>query len=380
MGWRSAPILGVRLYIGLSWLIVFGLIVIALEALGVFPAEVSTALRWLAAVAIALLFFASVAVHELAHAVVARRFGVDVSEIGLGIIGTQGQLERRAATPRGEMAIALAGPLLSLAIGSLAIIAWVMLGNAGDGSLTIVADVLWLVGMSNVLLGALNLLPGFPFDGGRVVRAALWARTRDFLRSSRLASLAGRGVAYAVIAIGLLWAATGGQNILNGAWLALLGWFLNQAARMHYRRLEATQLVEGLSVGDVMDEQYAVVGPNLTLDTLLGQQEIEGTVAVYPVTDDGRLLGTLDVDRARRYPRQRWPTLRVGEVMTTAERLPSLTALSSVMEALTFFDRTRAQALPVIDSPATRRLVGMITREGLVDVLRRRRKATELAA
>ena len=380
MGWRSPPLFGVRVFIGVSWLVVFLLIVVALEALGVFPAELPLFVRWLSAVAIGLLFFASVALHELAHAVAARRAGVEVSEVGLGIIGTQGQLERRAATARGELSIALAGPLVSLVIGGLAMAAWALVTAAGGAELTIVADILWLVGMSNVLLGALNLLPGFPFDGGRALRALLWARTHEFLRSSRLASLAGRGVAYSVIALGLLWAATGGQNILNGAWLALLGWFLNQAARMHYRRLEANQLVEGLNVGDVMDEEYAVVGPNLTLDTLLDQQEIEGTVAVYPVTDDGRLVGTLDVERARRYPRQRWPTLRVGEVMTAAERLPALTALTSVMEALMFFDRTRAQALPVIDSPATRRLVGMITREGLVDVLRRRRKQAELAA
>jgi Zn-dependent protease len=369
MGWRSPPILGVRLAIGVSWLIALVLIVVALEALRVFPVDLPAEVRWLAATAIALLFFASVALHELAHAVVARRVGVNVSEVGLGIIGTQGQLEREAATPRAEVAIALAGPLLSVVVGGLLVGLWLLVGR-GEGALVVVGEIAWLVGVSNLLLGGVNLLPGHPFDGGRVVRALLWARTGSFLRGSKLASYAGRGLAYLTIAAGLAWAATG--EVLNGAWLALLGWFLNQAARTHYRRLEVSRLVEGLSVGEVMEQEYEVVGPNLTLDTLLGQQALEGTTIVYPVTDGGRLVGTIDVDRARRLSPKRWPSLRVGEVMTIADRLPPLTALSSVMDALTFFDRTRAQALPVTDGPATRRLVGMITREGVIDALRAR--------
>jgi Zn-dependent protease len=370
-GWRIGPIFGVRLVVTLSWLIVFLLIVVSLEALRAFPAELPVELRWLAATAVGALFFVSVALHEIAHAVVARRAGVEVTDIGLGIIGTQGQLERQAATPRAEAAIALAGPLVSLLVGALLVGLWLLVGR-GEGELAVVGDVVWLVGISNVLLGALNLLPGFPFDGGRVVRAAWWARTHDFLRGSRLATVCGRLLGYGVIGVGLAWAATGEQNIINGAWLALVGWFLSQSARTHYRRLEVSRLVEGMSVGDVMEQEYSVIGPNLTLDTLLEQQEIEGTVAVYPVTDDGRLVGTVDIERVRRVPRQRWPSLRVGEVMTLADRLPPLTALSSVMDALFFFDRTRAPALPVVDSPATRRLVGMLTRDGLVDVLRAR--------
>lgn len=378
MAWRIGPLLGVRLVVSLSWLVVFVLIIVALEALQVFPAEIPAVVRWLGAALVGLSFFASVAVHELAHAFVARRAGVPVSEVGLAIIGTQGQLERRAATPRAEAAIAIAGPLVSLAIGGLLMGLWAAVGRDPASALLVVGEVAWLLGMSNVLLGAVNLLPGFPFDGGRLLRAVLWARTQDFMRGSRLASLAGRALAYAVIALGLAWAATG--EVLNGAWLALLGWFINQAARMHFRRLEVNQLVEGLSVGDVMDREYPVIGPNLTLDTLLEQQALEGTVSVYPVTDDGRLVGALDIERARRHPRGRWTSLRVGEVMTLADRLPPLTTLSSVMDALLFFDRTRARALPVTDGTAARRLVGMLTREGLIDVLRARsRAASQLA-
>jgi Zn-dependent protease len=376
-GWRIGPIFGVRVVLGLSWVIVFLLIVLALEALRVFPQELPPVVRWAGAAAVAVLFFGSVMAHEVVHAVVARRQGVDIDEVGLSIIGTQGQLERAAPTPRGDLAIALVAPLVSLVIGGLFAAAWFVLPAAEPGSALVVArEVVRLLALSNMLLGAINLLPGAPFDGGRAVRAVMWARS-DFVTGSRLAARVGRVLAYAVIALGLAWAATG--QVLNGAWLALLGWFLNQAAVMQHRRVEVNRLVEGLSVGDVMQHEYAVVGPNLTLDTLLGQHEMGDGANVYPVTDEGRLLGAVEIERARRYPRQRWTELRVGEVMTKADRLPRLTVLSSALDALLIFDRSRATAIPVTDAADRSRLVGMLTRDGLLDVLRARRKRLDAA-
>lgn len=377
LGWRIGPLFGVRLVISFSWLVVFVLIVLALEALRVFPQELPAIARWLAAAAVGLLFFTSVVVHELIHAVVARRHGVDVDEVGLSIIGTQGQLERQAATPRGELAIALVAPLASLGLGGLLAGLWFVLPASGEpGSATVIArEVVRLLALTNALLGAINLLPGVPFDGGRAVRAVAWARRGDFMAASQLAARAGRLLAYLIIALGLAWAATG--EVLNGAWLALLGWFLNQAAQMQHRRAEINRLVDGLSVGDVMEHEYAVVGPNLTLDTLLGQHELGATMNVYPVTEGDRLLGAVEIERARRYPRQRWPDLRVGEVMTGVERLPRLTVLSSALDALMIFDRGRASAIPVTDTADARRLVGMLTRDGMISVLRARRRRLE---
>jgi Zn-dependent protease len=378
LGWRIGPIGGVRLAVNLSWLIVFVLIVLALEGVRMFPVELPPLMRWAASAAVAVLFFASVIAHELVHAIVARRSGVPVDEIGLSIIGTQGQLERTAPTPRGELSIALSGPIVSLVVGGALLGLWLALPPAAAADPTgVVRQVVWLIGTSNLLLGAVNLLPGTPFDGGRAARALLWARTGDLMRASAIAASAGRLLAYGVVGIGLAWAATG--DVLNGAWLALLGWFLSQASQMQHRRVEINRLVEGLSVGEVMEHDYAVIGPNLTLDTLLNQHAMGGATNVYPVTDEGRLLGAVEIERARRYPRQRWPQMRVGEVMTTADRLPRLTVVSSAMEALMIFDRSRATALPVTDVADRARLVGMLTRDGLLNVLRARRRRLDAA-
>ena len=380
MSWRSGPFYGVRIVVSASWLLIFALIVLALEALRVFPAEVPTALRWLAAAAVGVLFFMSVVGHELAHAVIARRYDVDVQEVGLSIVGTQGELERRAASPRGDLLIAVSGPLISLLVGGLLLGLALLLPAPRDVGPTagLVRAVIALVGMANVLLGAVNLLPGAPFDGGRALRALLWARSGDVVTASRTASRAGRLLGYGMIGMGIAWAAFG--QTLDGVWLAVLGWFLNQAAQAQQRRLEINRIVEGLSVGDVMEHDYAVIRPSLTLDTLLDQHALGSAARVYPVTEGGRLLGAIEIERVRRLPRQQWPSTRVSEVMTGADRLPRLTVLSTVMEALLLFDRSRAAALPVTDTADRHRLVGMLTRDGLLNVLRARRQRLDAPA
>jgi Zn-dependent protease len=377
-GLLLGPVFGLRVRVHLSWVFIVALIVlfVADSAAPTAPggsAEIpfGTLVRWLIGVAVAALFFVSVLIHELAHAFVARRFGLPVEEITLLVFGGPTQAgDEEAPHPRAEAMIAGSGPLLSLAVGGGLLAVWaVTLGASAEG-LLVLGAICWWTGMANVLLGGLNLVPGFPMDGGRLLRAAFWAATKDFVKGTQAASAAGRLSGLTLVALGIWWAVS--SDLIIGAWLAITGLFLRQAATMSFRRVEVGQLVEGVEVAEVMDQNVAVVGPNLTLDTLLDQHTRGDGAGMYPVTVDGSLVGTLDVRRAHRVPRNRWPTTRVSDVMTSGDAIDTLTERSAVIDALLRFENSRAVAIPVVDASDPRRLLGILTRDRLIEALRRR--------
>lgn len=364
-------VLGVRVRVHPSWLFVLALVVLSLVAVGVpGEAQLPNPLRWTLAAVVAALFFGSVLLHELAHALVARRRGLAVEEITIFVFGGPPNVEQEAPDARSEAVIAGAGPLVSLALAGIALGLWLLTRDATTELAALASGVCWWVGMSNLLLAGFNLIPGFPMDGGRLLRAALWGATRDFMRATRLATIGGRAFAYGMIALGLAWA-VGGEVIL-GIWLAFIGWFLNQAAEGSYRRVEFSQLVQGIRVGDVMDRDVAVVGPNLTLDTLVDQHLMTGRASLYPVTMDGTLVGTVDISQVSRVPRSSWSSTRVTDVMTRGEQMETLTQPVSVMEAMTRFEETGVPAIPVVAEDDGRQLLGLLTRDGLLRALRHR--------
>jgi Zn-dependent protease len=369
------PFFGVRVVVTLSWLIVLAIVVVALEMLGIFSAELPQAGRLGLAALVGLLFLLSLAVHELAHAFVARRVGLPVSEVRLAVIGSQGELEKSPPRGRGDVAIALAGPLVSLLIGGLAMAASLSLGVPPDPWVAGLAEVVWLVGLSNLLIGGLNLLPGHPFDGGRIVRGVVMERTGDANRAARLSLQAGRLLSFAMMGLGIALALSG--RFIDGIWLVVLGWLLVQSNKLHVRRVEVEQLVSGLVVSDVMARDFSVVPPSLTIDALLDQHQQAGDDAppLYPVTHHDELLGAVEVKQLERMGQGERQATRVEDVMTARDRLPVLTREVSVMDALQSFDRTRAEALPVIDDGYPPRVVGMLSRGGLVRALRARRAA-----
>jgi Zn-dependent protease len=371
------PIAGVRVVVSTSWLIIAVIVVLVLEALGIFGPILAQPVRILLSVAVAGLFLISLGLHELAHALAARRLGVDVDEVGLSVIGTQGDLERRATSGRAEIAIALAGPLVSLPLGAVLVGLSLLAQPGGDPWLVAVGHVAWLVGLANLLVGALNLLPGYPFDGGRLLRGIVWSRTGSFERASGVSLLAGRLLAYAVMGVGLALAMALPDRLIDAIWLVVLGWLFHQSNKLYQRRLEVERLVAGLQVGDVMEPNVPVVMPSLTIDALLAQYEQSKDTPVYPVTAGGVLVGAVDVGRARRLSHKARMSTRVEDLMTRLEKLTLLTAPTSVMDALASFDRSRAEALPVVDEAEPSRLVGILTRQGLVLALRARRSAQQ---
>jgi Zn-dependent protease/predicted transcriptional regulator len=372
-GFKLVTLAGVRIIIHPSWLVIFALLVTSLAAFGggTVRADLSELARWTLAVIVALLFFVSVIIHELAHALVARRLGLPVNEITLFVFGGAAKMEREAPDARTEALVAGAGPLSSGILGLLFLAASLPLRDAEGELLGVISWVCYWLGVGNLLLAGFNLIPGFPMDGGRILRAIAWRWTHDFVRATEIASLVGRAIAYLIIGVGLVISLQGTTNaIINGIWLVVIGWFLNRAAALSYRQVAFERLMAGVKVKDVMETDVSVVNPNLTLDTLMEQHVLHGESGLYPVTQDGNLLGTVDVRQVSRVPRSDWSTTRVTDVMKARDAVPTITEPQPLMDAVTRFDETGLPALPVVDTANPLRLMGMLTRESVFRAVR----------
>ena len=266
-----ARVFGVRITVHPTWLFIFGLVVIWYgSAGGPVTGTVLTPLgRWIVAPIAATAFFASVLIHELAHAFVARSRGMRVDEVTLFIFGGAARMDRDAPSARTELAVGLAGPAASGILGAVLVVVGTVLSGMTGVFEAVAAELAVGLGVVNLLLAVFNLVPAFPMDGGRILRALLWSLTHDFERATRLATRLARGFGVVVIGAGLVIAFV--VDPVAGLWAGLIGWFIYRAAEGDYRRVQLTRMMEGVVVRDVMDRDVAVVSPTLTLDTFVEQ-------------------------------------------------------------------------------------------------------------
>jgi Zn-dependent protease/CBS domain-containing protein len=260
----------------------------------------------------AVLFFGSVLVHELAHAVVSQARGIRVQDITLFLFGgaTRARVESRG--PGDEFLIALVGPLTS---GLLAGLFGIVASLGGEDLSRPLAGTLGYLAWTNLLLAGFNLVPGFPLDGGRLLRSAIWKATGSLGRATRVASVAGQVVGWLLVAAGVAWLLAG--DLAGGIWFAFIGWFLVQAARSSYQELQLQQLLRGVEAEEVMAGDLRRIPPDLTL-----QQAVDGYFMRYdhsgfPVEEQGRTIGLLTLRGVRQVPREQWPTHRVRDHMVS---------------------------------------------------------------
>jgi Zn-dependent protease/predicted transcriptional regulator len=346
----------------IAWLLAFGLAVGALPELA---PEYAQGLYWVASVTAALVFFVSLLAHEMAHALVARSLGLPVEGITLWALGGVSRLGGDASNARDEFRIAIAGPATSLVLGAVFFLTSVGLGLAGVPTL-LVATVGWL-GTVNVLLALFNLVPAFPLDGGRVVRAALWARHGDRVRATRSASTAGMVFGYVLIGLGAVMFMAGG--LFQGLWFAILGWFVITVARGETAQVEQRQLLEGVTVRDVMSAPPFCVPGDLTVAELIDRYVLTHRYSAYPIVDDHQgLLGLVTLDAIRRVPPERRAHTSVLDAATAADDIlqsrPS-TPLADVLPALTTSPVARLVA--VEDG----RVIGLVSHTDVVSCLQR---------
>jgi Zn-dependent protease len=362
---RLGRVLGIEIKLDYSWFIVFILTAWSLAG-QYFPRMYpgwSSATYWVMGVATAVLFFASVVAHELAHSRVSQAHGVPVRDITLFIFGGAAQISEEPKTAGAELSMALVGPLTSLVVAALFGLLW-RVGGAISPYVQSLA--LWLAGI-NVSLGLFNLIPGFPLDGGRVFRAIVWAITGNLRRATGIATGLGRVVAFGFILFGV-WQLFGG-NWTNGLWTAFIGWFIDNAATASYRRLALRDMLSGYTARQVMTSECESVPRGLTLDLLVDAVVIPSGRRCFPVEEKGQLQGLLTLHRIKKVPRHLWRSTRVEQVMIPREELKSV---SPADELNVVFDRMTAEDVnqfPVVEDET---LLGMVARDNLLQFIRTR--------
>jgi Zn-dependent protease len=357
-GFRIARVFGIDIDIHPSWFIILGVLVWSL-ADSVFPSAYvwSRATYWIVAVISALLLFVSVIIHELAHSLIAKRQGIPVKSITLFVLGGVSSLEEESRSPGREALMAGAGPLSSLILGGVAL----AVGRTLSTPETARAILLYL-GSVNVLLGAFNLLPGFPLDGGRVLRAALWKRSGDMLRATKGAARTGTVLGYLMIAVGLVMAFLG--SVLGGIWLAFVGWILTQASQAAYAQTSTEARLAGVRVRELIAPARALVPAGTTLQEAADDYFRGLHTRCLPVgKGDGSLVGVVCLADLRHADPDHWSDESVADVMTPRERVLTLGPEAGAVEALHLMAHRDINQVAVMDGD---HLLGFVERGRLL--------------
>ncbi len=335
---------GIEVRLHWSLIVVFALIVWSL-ADGVFPSEnagLSDGTYLGIAVVAALLFLASILLHELGHSWVARREGIEVDSITLWLFGGVAEFKDRFASSGAEFRVALSGPLVSIGLG----VVFVLIALA-DLPTALDAVAAWL-GYINLILAAFNLLPASPLDGGRVLHAVLWRAKGDFAWATRVASEIGVGFGYLFIALGLVMFIF--QGSFSGAWLAFIGWFLLQGARAEARYFATEEALGGLRVRDLMVRRPVTVEADSTIGRFMDDVAGSHRFTTYPVLDRGSPVGLLAFASVAAVPRAEWDTRRVRDTMIALDEVPLLTEDERAVDALVELSAPTANRGLVVDN------------------------------
>jgi Zn-dependent protease/CBS domain-containing protein len=362
-------ILGIPIRLHISWFLIAALITWSLAA-GYFPQTNPgwSTLTYLIVGAVAsLLFFASVLLHELGHSVLALREGVPVKSITLFIFGGVAQIGREPPTAGAEFRISIAGPLTSLGLAAI-------FGGLGAvlTEYAVVAAPLAYLGSINLLLAAFNMIPGFPLDGGRVLRAALWQFGGGYQNATRWAARAGQVVAFGFIGFGVLQFFLGG--LTNGLWLAFIGWYLNNAARASYQQVALQDMLSGLKARNVMIEQCAPVSSDVRLDRLVEDHVLKNDQRCFFVSDSDDPQGVITLEDVKGVSPAQRERLSAAEVMTPANSAFTADAEDDVWDLVQRMNEDDLRTVPILENG---RLLGVVTLEHLWKQIRLR---GELAA
>ena len=365
-----ARILGFEVRLHLSWLFIVAIVTVTVAGrLSQFQPGIEPVVSWAIGLVGSIGFMFTVVAHELAHAVAARRDGAEATVIVVQFIGSPAPVDVVARSPRAEAAIAIAGPLTSLALGAgLCAAAFAVLGAAP--SLSPVADVLIIVGALDLILAGVSIVPAFPLDGGRLVRALAWARTGDQRAGTRTAGFIGRFTGRVLLIVGLGIILTG--DTLDGIMVGLVGWFLMASARSVERWLVLDDLVQGIRVGEAMEKDLETISPQLTLDTF-APSILDGTVGpALPVVYDDVVVGIVGAAQIRRVPQRNWPSTRTEDVMVGGDDLPTARPDERLTDALERLRVSHLDGLPVLDGTTLR---GVLTRRSIAAILHARADA-----
>lgn len=361
---------GFAVRIDLSWLFIFALVIYFLSQ-GYF-AEQYEDLHWgwhlAMGTAGAIGLFVSIIFHELSHSLVARQYGLPMKGITLFLFGGVAEMTEEPPSAKAEFMMAIAGPISSIGLGSLCIGVWA-LGHAAHWP-PVALTVLGWIGWINLVLAAFNMIPGFPLDGGRALRAAIWHFKGNLRRATEIASKVGAGFGAVLIGLGLFQLALGlvayGTFAIWSLWPVLIGLFIRGAAKQGYQQVLIKQALRGESVRRFMKDEPVTIRPGQTLEDVVQNYVYEHHYKMFPVVDNGELAGCLTTREIKEVPRGEWSQKTVGEVVTGCSPANVITADHDAMDALTQMNTNQVSRLMVVEGD---RLVGVLTLKDLLDFL-----------
>jgi len=363
---RLGKVMGIPIYLHISWFIIFALVTVSLSYQffpSVYP-RWDVRLYWFVGVITSIMFFASVVFHELAHSWFSIRQGIPVRSITLFIFGGVARISRESPKPLEELVMAAAGPVSSLVVAGLFFIIRLLVGADNE---PVYAVASWMLRI-NIALAVFNLIPGFPLDGGRVLRSILWRATGNYKRATRLASWVGQGVAYAFIVAGIGMVFLTG-DWFGGIWLAFIGWFLENAASSSYQQAMLREALKGLKVRDVITRDCVSVPQENTLKQVAQDHIIPAGRSCFLATDGVRLSGIITLKDIKAIPQTQWDTTLLKQAMTPIDQLQIARMEDDATEILDRLDQEDINQLPVIENGS---LVGIVTKENLIRFIRTR--------
>jgi Zn-dependent protease/predicted transcriptional regulator len=363
---KLGRIAGISIGLHYSWFIIALLIALSLaEHFQMVNPHWSGRMLWSAAILTSVLFFLALLLHELAHSLLAKARGLRVREITLFALGGVSQIESEAPDAKGEFWIAIVGPITSVVIG-VVLIAIARLSGWRSGSepaTPLVSVLLWL-GYINIALATFNMIPGYPLDGGRVLRAVIWWITRNADRSTRLASQVGEAVAFMIILLGLFQFFD--HRNFGGLWLAFIGWFLLDAARTSYAQAGLISELRGRRVADIMDRNCPTVEAHLSLQDFVDAYLLHKGLRGYVVVQNEQMVGLVTPHEVKQVPRDLWPQTSVQAVMRPLGQVRTVSPETPALQALQMMGRDDINQLPVVSNG---HLEGIFSRSHIVRFL-----------
>ena len=361
---QIAKIFGIPFRLDFSWFLIFIFVTLML-AMSFFPDSFkgwNSAYYWIVGIATSLLFFASVIVHELAHSIVSKRTGIPVKSITLFLFGGIAQIGKEATQPKTDLVISIAGPASSVLLAGI-FYGIAYLCNGWNVYLFALTSYLSYV---NLILAVFNMIPGFPLDGGRVLRAIIWLATGNYLRATKIATTAGYAISIILIAAGALIFFIWGY--FDGLWLIFIGFFLNGAARATYQQTILRENLKGYTAQDVISRDLPRIPRNVNLMDL-----IEGTLPrspnqFYLVTDGDSVVGILTIWQIKKVPQSQWSLTNVANIMIPVEQLKVVRPADDASSIIEKFDQGQDDAVAVSSEG---KVAGIITRQSLFDFAQR---------
>lgn len=365
-GFSLFRIRGIEVIIDYSWFVIFFLGIYVLSEMW-FPSvyeNYPVHQYWITGTITVVLFFLSILIHELAHSLVAMKHGIQVTSIRLIIFGGLAQVASEPKNGREEFLIALAGPAISMVLGMLFL--GIYLYFFLTDSMTLVSGVAQYLALGNIILAIFNMIPGFPLDGGRILRAFLWDRWDDMARATKVVSQLGNGFAIFLIILGVLQVLFT-RSFVSGIWFLLIGLFMKQSATGSYQAVMLRRTLEGVQVRQIMTENVVTVDWLISVDHLVHDYIYKHQFTNFPVFDRNEFIGMVSLEEVKKISKDLWDFKQVRDIMVPVEHVSCLKPTDDAAEALSKMISDDIGRMPVVEEG---RLVGIVSRRDIMNLFK----------